>query len=307
MRLLRSQSAMEYLTTYGWAVLILAVVVGTLFQLGVFSGNIGHGTAPPGSCQVLRPGGAGSNQQISLNGECTGTPPEYVASFFGLGGGTSIPGVTIPYSSYLAVTGPLTVSWWFDSGYPSTTSFDSEMIDTRQPNDNTFDAQLIGGGSYRLHGDIGDASGWITTAVDYPLAFSQNRWYHVAETFNSVVWTIYVNGTSVATATYSSATPSFLDSSDYVLLGSGSGANAFYGQMANVQVYSTALSANAVKALYLEGIGGAPVDLNNIVGWWPLNGNANDYSGNGDNGNIISRGGGGASFNSSWQGSYIAP
>lgn len=33
----RSQSAMEYLITYGWAILIIAVVLGALFSLGVFS------------------------------------------------------------------------------------------------------------------------------------------------------------------------------------------------------------------------------------------------------------------------------
>jgi len=34
----RAQSAMEYLMTYGWAILIIAVVLGALFSLGVFSG-----------------------------------------------------------------------------------------------------------------------------------------------------------------------------------------------------------------------------------------------------------------------------
>ncbi|HVA83058.1 MAG TPA: hypothetical protein VNF06_02750, partial [Candidatus Aquilonibacter sp.] len=33
----RLQSAMEYLMTYGWAILIIAVVLGVLFQLGVFN------------------------------------------------------------------------------------------------------------------------------------------------------------------------------------------------------------------------------------------------------------------------------
>ena len=36
------QSAMEYLMTYGWAILIIAVVLGALYQLGVFnSGSLG--------------------------------------------------------------------------------------------------------------------------------------------------------------------------------------------------------------------------------------------------------------------------
>ncbi len=41
---MRSQSAMEYLMTYGWAILIIAVVLGALYSLGVFS-NLGTVTA----------------------------------------------------------------------------------------------------------------------------------------------------------------------------------------------------------------------------------------------------------------------
>ena len=52
----------------------------------------------------------------------------------------------------------------------------------------------------------------------------------------------------------------------------------------NVQVYNAALSSNQINAIYNEGIAGNPVDSANVVGWWPLDGNTNDYSGNGNNG-----------------------
>ena len=41
----RAQSAMEYLMTYGWAILIIAVVLGALFSLGVFSSSSLLGTS----------------------------------------------------------------------------------------------------------------------------------------------------------------------------------------------------------------------------------------------------------------------
>ncbi len=41
----KAQSAMEYLMTYGWAILIIAVVLGALFSLGVFSSSSFLGTA----------------------------------------------------------------------------------------------------------------------------------------------------------------------------------------------------------------------------------------------------------------------
>ena len=84
---------------------------------------------------------------------------------------------------------------------------------------------------------------------------------------------------------------------------SGPFANYFNGSIANVQIYNTSLSSNELAALYQEGIGGAPINIQNLVGWWPLNGNAQDYSGNNNNGQIS----GGVSFNSSWQSGYTPP
>ena len=82
----------------------------------------------------------------------------------------------------------------------------------------------------------------------------------------------------------------------------GIGGNQFFGNIANVQVYNISLSANEIQALYLEGIGGAPIDLQHLVGWWPLNGNANDYSGNGNNGQINN-----VNFVSNWYSGYTPP
>ncbi|MEM3460139.1 MAG: LamG-like jellyroll fold domain-containing protein, partial [Candidatus Micrarchaeaceae archaeon] len=78
--------------------------------------------------------------------------------------------------------------------------------------------------------------------------------------------------------------------------------DALNGTMANVQLYNTSLSQAEITALYQEGIGGAPIDLQNLVGWWPLNGNANDYSGNGNNG-VPSN----VTFVSNWYSGYTPP
>lgn len=44
-RVSRAQSAMEYLMTYGWAILIIAVVLAALFALNVFNSGAQLGTA----------------------------------------------------------------------------------------------------------------------------------------------------------------------------------------------------------------------------------------------------------------------
>jgi hypothetical protein len=62
----------------------------------------------------------------------------------------------------------------------------------------------------------------------------------------------------------------------------GSGAYYFQGQMSNIQIYDTALSAAEIQALYAKGVGGDALAVPNLVGWWPLNGDTKDYSGNGN-------------------------
>jgi hypothetical protein len=80
------------------------------------------------------------------------------------------------------------------------------------------------------------------------------------------------------------------------------GADMFNGSISNVQIYNMSLSANNIERLYIEGIGGAPVDVHHLVGWWPLNGDANDYSGNNNNGaptNVV--------YTGSWGSGYTPP
>ncbi len=83
-----------------------------------------------------------------------------------------------------------------------------------------------------------------------------------------------------------------------------SGSTQFFnGSIADVQVYSAALSSTQIAQLYAEGLGGAPLRAAGDVGWWPLAGNANDYSGNGNNGaatNVEFTGAGSASTDTTY-------
>ncbi len=62
----RLQSAMEYLTTYGWAILVIAIVAAVLFSIGVFN------PTPPSSCD-LPAGFTCSSVAMSNNGVLTVT------------------------------------------------------------------------------------------------------------------------------------------------------------------------------------------------------------------------------------------
>ncbi|MCL5239010.1 MAG: PQQ-binding-like beta-propeller repeat protein [Candidatus Marsarchaeota archaeon] len=52
----------------------------------------------------------------------------------------------------------------------------------------------------------------------------------------------------------------------------------FTGQIADVQVYASALTPSQISQLYLEGVSGPPIQGASLVGWWPLSGDANDYA-----------------------------
>ncbi len=79
------QSAMEYLMTYGWAILIICIVVAILFYLGVFNSVSLKPKLPPGSCKVFRPLGPYSTQNINAVGTCVGLP-QLVGYFNGASG-----------------------------------------------------------------------------------------------------------------------------------------------------------------------------------------------------------------------------
>jgi len=284
----KAQSAMEYLMTYGWAILIIAVVLGALFQLGVFNPMTFAPKAPPGACQVFRPNGPGTTSFINLEGICTGEIPQYVAQFNGQSSEIveSSPAITIG-TNY-------GISFWIYpasfSGYPESIEQRGGVIQDGPPYSTTGQIR-VGmwiGGVYEVYS--------TTTSIEAPL----NSWSNIAVTLNGNVLTECVNAVC-DTVTVASGT--IATTNNPIHIGSWRGiSNWLNGRLSNIQLYNTSLSANEIQALYQEGIGGAPIDLQHLVAWWPLNGNANDYSGNGNNGVPAN-----VTFASSWYSGYTPP
>jgi hypothetical protein len=292
--------------TYGWAILIIAVVLGALFQLGVFNANNFAPKAPPGSCQVFRPYGPGTTQFINLEGICSGELPQYVASTTGGSGAYgSIPNPGFNYSESL----------WFNIPPYSTSSW--------YPLTDIYNASVNGGNGGSQNYDYGGL--WVNSgkicllmenwpnSVQLSICGSQivssNNWYFVAISGNWISENLYVNGVQVASGSISSSAIAQAKSTftkptiSFYTNPPGGFEKAEAGTLlANVQLYNTSLSPSEIQALYQEGIGGAPIDLQHLVGWWPLNGDANDYSGNGNNGQINS-----ITFVSNWWQGYTPP
>ncbi|MHB1830698.1 MAG: hypothetical protein ACYCO0_04875, partial [Candidatus Micrarchaeaceae archaeon] len=64
--------------TYGWAILIIAIVMVAMFSLGIFNPLTFAPRAQPGACQVFR-----SVVGTNLEGQCNNEIPEYAAMFNG--------------------------------------------------------------------------------------------------------------------------------------------------------------------------------------------------------------------------------
>ncbi len=272
--------------TYGWAILIIAVVLAVLFQLGVFSGGNLTPGATAGSCQVQKTA-AGS----SLAGECQGQLPEYVGQFNGQNGYVSAT-QSIPAKSSLTVT-----AWIYLTSVPG----NNAGIVGLKPAGTCGAISIFPNGNCHIQVCL-DTDAGNGYANDGTVCIAANTWYFVVGITNQTQhqFGLYINGASqFTTAPFTGNTIA----ATQIYIGQFPAQGAFFpGNLANIQVYNTTLSSSEILALYQEGIGGAPIRPQNLVAWYPLNGNENDYSGNNNNGQIS-----GASFSSSWQSSYKAP
>lgn len=285
---------MEYLMTYGWAILIIAVVLGAIYSLGLFNLNTLGPRATPGSCQVYRPNGPASTAYINLAGVCTNQLPQYVAYFNSQGY------ITMPYAVATETSNSFTASLWIRSTLGGS---GTGVFDTAQDVGCYGDREIVNT-NIDFQSTLSNAT-LCKQALTTSTVPQVGQWYDMVITYNSTGisnnWIIYINGVQSAISTLKgplNAVPS--GSVGYI--GGFPGYQNFNGLIANLQLYNTSLDANTVKILYLSGIGGNPVQLQNMVGWWPLNGNANDYSGNLNNGAPTS-----ITYTNQWLGGYNVP
>ncbi|MGC9011257.1 MAG: LamG-like jellyroll fold domain-containing protein, partial [Candidatus Micrarchaeia archaeon] len=141
--------------------------------------------------------------------------------------------------------------------------------------------EIATGGATQIMINGYNTTGWLGVNSYFPL----NTWNLVGATYNGTTYIVYLNGKQVWSRKvgklFGYAAPGNLQiglTTAYPPSG-----NQFFGNIANVQFYSTNLTASEVAQLYQGGVFGLPL-ARGLVAWYPLLGNANDYSGNGNNG-----------------------
>ena len=232
---------MEYLMSYSWAILMIAVVLGALYTFGVFNTLNYAPRAPPGSCSVQRPYGVGSISLLSLQGECSGTLPQYTMYFNGKAY------VKIPVKAALSTRTNWTWSAWV---YESNGGADAYA----EGNPSVTMAIAPNAGSLRFALCAADC--WQSTVMSNSV-IKANLWQYIVITFaNGTAHTgnliMYVNGK------YSNSFTSEVGSlSTYQLLGGeddGAGpVTSYVGYLSNLQLYSTPLTANQYSIFTRRG------------------------------------------------------
>jgi hypothetical protein len=244
-------------------------------QAAVYGGSYTGSSFAPTYLNLI----GGYQLPISPYGDAPlGVASRYVASFNSLG---NITASSVPVNAVAG--GFTTVSFWMQ--WPGS-----------QANIVPFSA-----GPYSIYvtgnaiGFSNSVSGSLVGTLTYGMSeFSTTPWISVVAEFSNNVPTasnevLYVNGVKQSLQLISGSFPGSLSIGNTISIGgftSGS-YSKFYGQMADVQIYNTVLAPYQAESLYLEGINGAPSNYSNLVGWWPLNGNTNDYSMYHDNGNAV--------------------
>lgn len=295
-----AQAAMEYLMTYGWAILIIGVVLAALFELGVFNQYTFVPRQQAGACYVYRPYGPGSVNLIALTGECTNSLPKYVAYFEGSPTNYNyyITTPSLPAYSKATIVGWVYVSSIRGGSYGSVAS--------------SHNCGPIWGESWSGSASTFGVDAWDTCSCPPINTCSghgtinppTNQWVMMAFTIDGTGNVLGYGFTPTKTYTSSYSGNVFTTNAGAWYLGAydAGGDAGLNGSLANVQLYNTSLSANELQTLYTEGIGGAPTVLQHLVGWWPLNGDSNDYSGNNHNGTDTN-----VFYTSRWTSDYSVP
>ena len=349
----KSQSALEYMMTYGWAILIIVIVAGVLYSLGVFSPSNSASTTVTGffgfnvqaaciqggalelqianglgyTVNITRLNTTGSNgQSVSILTTLMIAPSQSQSAFIP-GACTTTVGSSFSNSVIVTYTEPGQV---FSGPYYTTGKLSGKSILIKP----SFVASFGGTSSSNIN-SIADSKfpagssalaivAWVRTtqSITYPFVFDYGAYANSYEngilgvysgvptgdfwgnhfpasgSANDGNWHLlvftYPGGTEpVKTYVYIDGvvTKNINNITSNIQVGAGTNAyigygttNFFLGDIADVQLYSINLTSSQVNALYSEGIGGAPLSNAGLVGWWPLDGNANDYSGNNNNG-----------------------
>jgi hypothetical protein len=348
--------------TYGWAILVIVIVAGVLYSLGIFSPtsslsstvtgfsnlgsvtgectangilriSLGDSTGYPinitsvtaksstGQISTFKPNStvdpnpiiqptssyifsvpnicpaAGSRYSLAVTvnytepGQIFSGPYTSTGTVAGTVSSIELPsdvaffnGVDSNFHSYIPqITSVITFTFWVNFKLPEPNNCPSVLFinftNTGWDGPDTLDSYLWGSTCNSPINEVlfalnstGDAIANGNSGVQV-----NGEWHFVVfEATNSWV-ALYIDGSIV----YNQTTSSPVEVGPASLQIGGNGRSIDY--LHNLQIYPNILSQAQLNTIYLAGLSSNSVILG-TAGWWPLNGTAKDYSGNGNNG-----------------------
>ncbi|MBX3294604.1 MAG: hypothetical protein KF762_02635 [Acidobacteria bacterium] len=205
-----------------------------------------------------------------------------VGQAFSLDGVTDV--VSIPPAANLNVSGSISgEAWVFPETFPNT----YPRIFEKNNGSNQWLFTLANDGTISSSFGL-NIAGQSLYAPNNTISLGQ--WSHIAFTYDSATGQtrLYVNGNEVAAGTL--ATGLTTSGNGNLLIGSNPvGTRDFDGLIDELSLYNRVLSQTEIAAIHAAGPAGkckpsATVAPDGLIGWWAGDGNANDTSGNSNNG-----------------------
>ena len=138
-------------------------------------------------------------------------------------------------------TSSFTVSFWM---YKPTLSYGVALMNSSGANGNfIWNVQTGATGNFQF-GTNKQGSTWAWAQSSYAI----NQWYHVVATYNNGAMTLYLNGTSVATQTFTQTTAATTNLPLYV--GKGHSGNYFTGKVDDLGIWNRVLTQAEITLLY---------------------------------------------------------
>jgi hypothetical protein len=179
--------------------------------------------------------------------------------------------ISVPNSPTLQIgENRMTIALWFDC--EATPQIPAPFIGKNNTANEPAQYTLQLNPLTEIHFGITDTSNNMQWGhKEYP--FQYDKWYFLAATWDGDTVRIYVDGALMSSSPLK--TPMKKDNHPVEIGRDTGGLTDWYqGKLDEVRIYNRALTSAEVNALYSDG----------LVAYYPLNGNANDASGNGNNG-----------------------
>jgi len=188
--------------------------------------------------------------------------------------------IVVPHSGSLALNRPLSLSYWISPEALNGVSGGVPVIVKNSHPDNNFSSWMTPDLDSIIYQQYPSNSGpqyTFTTGYD----FTSQGFYHVVVVRSDNQIKTYINNQLISTdsADYDAQ----MDSENlFIGYDGGSGFNTLKGLLDDVRIYNRELNQQEIQELYNIS---ALVDLNaGLIAHYPLDGNANDVSGNANNG-----------------------